>query len=112
MVMLLAVQVSVALYARSAVTAATWDGARIAAGFESAGSGRPESQRRREAEEHVRSVLGRYGDELSFTWASDADAVVLTVQADAPSILPPTVRRPMRLDTIERTVRVRVERER
>lgn len=105
LLMLFAVQISVALYARSAVTAATWDGARLVAGY-GTGAGRDE------AEAHVRKVLGRYGEAIEFEWGSDPDAVVLTVRADAPSLLPPTVRRPMQLDTIERTVRVRVERAR
>jgi hypothetical protein len=107
LLLLLAVQVVFDLYARSAVTAAAFDGARLAAG----GSAVAVSEE--EAADHVRSVLGRYGDErVAVTFTPDPDDVVLTVVADNPSFLPAALRRPFGFDRIERTVRVRIERRR
>lgn len=103
LLLLLAVQVIFHLYATSAVTAAAYDGARLAA---APGSGVGEV----EAEAHVRSVLGRYGSErLAVTFTPHPDQVVLTVRADSPSVVPPALRRPLGMDRIERTVRVRIE---
>ena len=108
--LLFAVQVLFGLYARSAVTAATYDGARLAAGFESAGD---RAEGRRRAEAHVREVLGAYAARPGFDLRWDDDptcrCVALTVRADNPSFVPPALRRPMGLDHIERTVRVRLE---
>jgi hypothetical protein len=106
--LLVAVQVLFNLYATSAVTAATYDGARIAAGAASSASVDP----RGDAEAHVRSVLGRYAsaDRLSLRWGDSADTVVLTVRAQNPSFLPRALRGPLGIDVIERTARVRVER--
>lgn len=104
--LLLAVQVVFALYARSAVTAAAFDGARLVAG----GDGQFDEAA---AEAHVRRLLGRYGDErVSVRFTPAPDDVVLTVVADNPSFLPRGLRRPFGFDRIERTVRVRIERER
>lgn len=103
LLLLLAVQVVFHLYTASVVTAATFDGARLAAG--SGGVGQDQ------AEAHVRGLLGRYGDErVDVSFEPDPDDVVLTVVAESPSVLPATLRRPMRMDRIERTVRVRIER--
>jgi hypothetical protein len=103
LLLLLAVQVVFHLYATSVVTAATFDGARLAAA--SGGLGQDE------AATHVRGLLGRYGeDRVEVSFAPDPDDVVLTVVAESPSVLPATLRRPMRMDRIERTVRVRIER--
>lgn len=92
------------LYATSAVTAAAFDGARLAAGY---------GGDRAAAEAHVHEVLGAYADRpgFSLTWEDDPAGrdVVLTVRASNPGFLPPAVRRPMGFDTIERTVRVRIE---
>jgi hypothetical protein len=104
------VQVLIGLYARSAVTAAAFDGARLAAGYEADGD---RAQGRERAEAHVREILGAYAHRPGFAleWGDDPTgrSVVLTVRADNPSFVPPIVRRPMGLDHIERTVRVRVE---
>ena len=106
LLLLLAVQVIFHLYATSAVTAAAFDGARLVAAPD-AGIGEDE------AEAHVRSLLGRYGDErLDVTFTPHPDDVVLTVRAEHPSFLPDAVRRPLRMDRVERTVRVRIERRR
>jgi hypothetical protein len=109
--LLFAVQVLFGLSARSAVTAAAIDGARLAAGFEASGD---RAEGRARAEAHVREVLGTYAARPGFDleWG-DTDAtcecVALTVRADNPSFVPPTLRRPLGLDHIERTVRVRIE---
>lgn len=107
LLLLLAVQVLFNLYATSAVTAATYDGARIAAGAAAS----PDA--RTDAENHVRRVLGRYAsrDRLSLRWTPSADDVVLTVRAENPSFLPKALRAPLGFDVIERTARVRLERE-
>jgi hypothetical protein len=108
LLLLLAVQVLFNLYATSAVTAAAYDGARIAAGYDAA----HDPTGRANAEDHVRSVLGRYGRErLSLQWADDPDVEILTVHAKNPSFLPIALRAPLGLDEIDRTVRVRIERE-
>ena len=107
LLLLVAVQVIYNLYATSAVTAAAFDGARLAAGSGSGPDGRAE------AADHVRAVLGDYGSErVDVSFTPDPDDVVLTVVADNPSFLPVALRRPLRFDRIERTVRVRVERDR
>ncbi|HUP87204.1 MAG TPA: TadE family protein [Acidimicrobiales bacterium] len=109
--LLFAVQVLYGLYARSAVTAAAFDGARLAAGFDASGD---RASARAAAEAHIHEVLGGYADREGFDleWSDPPDGrdVVLTVRARSPGFLPPSLRRPMGLDTIERTVRVRVER--
>jgi hypothetical protein len=113
LLLLVAVQVIYNLYATSAVTAAAFDGARLAAGSGagsgSAGGGGGEA----EARQHVKAVLGEYGAErVDVSFTPDPDDVVLTVTADNPSFLPPALRRPLGFDRIERTVRVRIERDR
>ena len=105
LLLLVAVQVIYNLYATSAVTAAAFDGARLAAG-----SARVDEAA---AEAHVKSVLGEYGAErVDVRFRPDPEDVVLTVVADNPSFLPPALRRPLGFDRIERTVRVRIERDR
>jgi hypothetical protein len=106
--MLLAVQVLFNLYATSAVTAAAYDAARIAAGFDGDPAGRWA------AENHVRQVLGRYAEaaDVEVQMTPQPDDVVLTVTASNPGFLPVALRRPLAFDTIERTVRVRIERPR
>lgn len=109
LLLLLSVQVLFNLYATSAVSAAAYDGARLAAGSD----GLDDSHARAAAEQHVRGLLGRYGRErVELTWANDPTGrdVVLTVKAENPSFLPRGLRRPLGFDTIERTVRVRAER--
>jgi hypothetical protein len=92
------------------VTAAAFDGARLAAGYEASGD---RAQGRERAEAHVREVLGAYAARPGFAleWLDDPSGrnVVLRVRADNPSFVPPLIRRPMGLDHVERTVRVRVE---
>ena len=104
--LLLAVQVLFDLYARSAVTAATFDAARVVAGADAGATPAAEV----DAETTARHVLGRYGHRARFHWAVDAENVALTVQARNPGLLPALVSRALSLDAIERTVRVRRER--
>jgi len=105
--LLVAVQVLYNLYATSAVTAATYDGARIAAGYAAAGDPRAHEA----AAAHVKDILGAYGDRVELTWIETAEVESLTVRASNPSFLPRGLRGPLGLDHIERTVRVRIERE-
>jgi hypothetical protein len=103
--LLLGVQVLFDLYARSAVTAATFDAARVVAGADAGGAPGAEA----DAEGTARRMLGHYGQGAEFRWAVEADAIALTVHVRSPSLLPALVTRPLSLDTIERTVRVRRE---
>lgn len=105
--LLLAVQVTYHLYATSVVTAAAFDGARLAAGASSAGDVEGA------ARDHVVELLGAYGREHveMLEVERDGDVVALRVVATNPGFLPSSLRRPMGLDRIDRTVRVRVERE-
>lgn len=106
---LLATQVMYVLYARSVVTAAAYDAARIAAGA-NAQSIPPES-RIGAADAHLRRLLGRFGRERTSTeWSETIDEVELTVNARTPSLVPAPLRRAIGIDTIRRTVRVRTER--
>lgn len=97
------------LYARTSVTSAAYDAARIVAGADVAAEDRAAL-----ADERLRSLLGTFGrDNLrTVELQPDPDTVVLHVVADSPSVLPASLRRPLGLDTIERTVRVRIERSR
>lgn len=104
--LLFAVQIAYDLYATSAVTSAAFDAVRVVAGSDAAGN----DAARADAEESVRRVLGQYGDRVAFTWSVDDEVVVLRVQATNPSFLPAALRRPLRLDQVDRTVRARVER--
>jgi hypothetical protein len=101
--LLLAVQVTYDLYATSAVTAAAYDAARVVAGADG-GPGAAAA-----AEDGARRSLGRYGEDVAFTWSVDDDAVELRVVARNPSFLPVALRRPLGIDVVDRTVRVRTE---
>lgn len=105
--LLLAVQVTYHLYATSMVTAAAFDGARLAAGASSS-PGDEQSARR-----HVLDLLGTYGREHVETVdvRREGDVLALRVVARNPGFLPSHLRRPMGLDRIDRTVRVRIEEE-
>ena len=65
-----------------------------------------------EAEQRARALLGRFGDEARFTWASDGDSVSLRIEGEAPRVLLGAVGGAIGLDRIDRTVRVRIERDR
>ncbi len=107
--LLLATQVLLNLYATSTLTAAAFDAARIVAGADGTGS-------EVVAEEHARGVLGRFAEQVEpFEWDyvdldgdGRADVVRLTVRAERPSrILPAGGRLPF--SSIERVIDVRVE---
>lgn len=110
--LLVGVQVLFNLYATSAVQAAAFDAARIAAGSGSDKAG-PAAQARTRAlaEEHVRSVLGRYGDDRVkvANLAFGAEDVALTVRAENPSFLPRLLNPSFAFGVVEKTVRVRIE---
>lgn len=103
---LLAVQVLFDLYARSAVSAAAFDAARVVAGSDAGGT--PTS--RGEAEQDARRELGAYGRRATFDWAVDADEVRLAVRVHNPSVLPAAFAAPLGMDTVDRSVIVRRER--
>ncbi len=106
LLVLLAVQVLFDLYARSAVTAAAFDAARVVAGSDAGGT--PTSQG--QAELDARRELGAYGERATFDWAVDAEEVRLVVRVRNPSVLPALVASPLGLDTVDRSVVVRRER--
>ena len=111
--LLFAVQSLFALFARSAVTDAAYEGARQVAGA------RVEHDdftsvvlARQQAERTVRTHLGRFGEHVSLDWAgSSTDTISLTVRAQPPGFLWDALRG-AGPDPISRTVRVRVERPR
>ena len=111
--LLFAVHVVVNLYAASTVTAVAFDAAREVAG---ADGGRGAE---RVAEARARRVLGRAGqpDVLQLAWAypstdgdGQPDLVELHVRAESPSRFLPGVALP--LSSVDRTIRVRLERPR
>jgi hypothetical protein len=95
-----ATQVCLNLYATSAVTAAAYDAARLAAGADGDVA---------EAEAHARSVLGRFGDDVEFEWEVTDDRVTLHVRAENPSVVLPVVAQAVGFDVVDRTVTVRRE---
>lgn len=103
--LLFAVQVLFNLYATSVVTSVSYDAARRVAG----GDGGPDHMAA--AEDVARQALGRYASRVTFDWsASGPEEVVLRVQSDNPSVLLPVAAGPLAFDTIDRTIRIRVER--
>lgn len=98
-----AVQLSLNLYAGSAVAAVAFDGASEVAASDSPAT-------RVVAEQRARRILDRFesgGGELRFQWdTSRADAVTLTVEARRPSLLP---RMRLPFEQIRRTAVVRRE---
>ena len=107
--LLLAVQLAYNLYATTMVTSAANDAARRVAGAAQADD--PDADV--EAEAWVRELLGSYGRENveEVSVRLDQRHVVLRVVAKNPGFLPPVIRRPLGFDRIDRTVRVRIERE-
>ena len=107
LLLLFAVQVVFNLYSASALQAAAFDAARLAAAD---GTDWPSAQERADA--HVRNVLGRYGAERvnSVEVSVDGDEVVLTVKAQNRSLLPLLLPDGLASDTVERSARVRIER--
>ncbi len=105
--------VVVNLYAASMVTAVAFDAAREVAGAD----GGPRAEQAAEA--RARAVLGQAGapDALELSWAYPStdgdgapDVVELRVRAESPSRFVPGVALP--LSSVDRTIRVRLERQR
>jgi hypothetical protein len=105
LLLLLAVQVLFDLYARSAVTAAAFDAARVVAGSDAGASQSSQG----EAEADARRELGAYGQGASFDWVVDSEDVRLVVRVSNPSVLPGMIAAPLGLDTVDRSVIVRRE---
>lgn len=111
--LLFAVQLLFSLYTRSVVTSAAYDGARFVAGHREGAEAMSPDETRARAEARMRQQLGAAGRDLRVDWSgSDADTVVLHLGLDAPRFLSPAVAGPLATDHIERTVHVRVERDR
>jgi hypothetical protein len=109
--LLFGAQLLLGLYARSVVTAAAFDAARIAAGAASDvdGNGVPDDIALAAAEDHARRLLGRFGrDRARFDWGIDADRLELRVRAASPRLLGALATGA--IGEIDRTVRVRLER--
>lgn len=108
--MLFAVQSLIGVYARSMVTDAAYEGARLVAGArvdQSDWIARQSAQR--DAELEVRSLLGEFGKTISLDWSQTTpDTVALTVKARPPAFALASLG-PAALSLIEKTVRVRVE---
>jgi Flp pilus assembly protein TadG len=110
--LLFAVQITVGLFGRSVVTSAAYDGARSVAGAR-VDHGDPGAVARAQsaAVDRMRQQLGDVGTRATFDWSgTDADTVVLRVQADNPRFSIPGLTGPLATDHIDRTVRARVER--
>lgn len=109
--LLFATQVLIDLYARSAVTAAAYDAARQVAaarvGHSSPGS---LTAAEAQAEQRARSLLGRYGRNVGFTWTVGPETVRLEVRATTPHVGLHVVPTPLHLDHVDRSVTVRIER--
>lgn len=103
--LLFAVQLLLNLYAASTLTAAAGDAARLVA---ARGNARDPAAVDR-AEAHARSLLGRFGDDVTFTWTVGDGAVSVRVRAEPPRVLLPALGGAVGFDEIDRTVHVRVE---
>lgn len=111
--LLFALQLISNLYATSTVTAAGYDATRSVASAE-VDHDDPASvaTAQREAERHLRDLLGEMGQDAEFTWSSDGEQVRLRLVVDSPGILPSSVRDTTGLRRIDRTFVVRIEQER
>jgi hypothetical protein len=105
--LLFSVQLLLGLFARSALTAAAFDGAQVVAERGVDGPGAMEVARA-EAESRMRQLLGTAGATAAFDWTgTDVDWVVLHATMEAPRLGWPGFGSPP--PRVERTVRVRVE---
>lgn len=109
--LLFAAQVLLDLYARSTITAAAYDAARqVAAGRVDHSDPGALAAAELHAEQRARSVLGRYGQRVAFTWTVDDQVVRLRVQATTPHVGISAVPSVLHLDRVDRGVTVRIER--
>ncbi|CAN5903813.1 hypothetical protein BH23ACT2_BH23ACT2_28260 [soil metagenome] len=111
--LLLAVQLSVNLYATSAVSAAGHDAARTVA------SRRVDHRdpasvtaARATAEQQLRQTIGTLAEGAEVSWTGDGEMVRLRLVVEAPGILPPGLAAGTSLRHIDRTFSVRIEQER
>ncbi len=105
--LLFAVQLLVNLYSASVLTSAAYDAARQVA---VAGAFPPAPSALGAAEERARELIGARGGDAVLTWdLSDPDVVALRVQMDNPRFLLGGLDGALGFDTIDRTVRVRLE---
>ena len=105
--LLFAVQLLANLYSTSVVTSAAHEAARMVA-TDPRPLGDPAQLARAEA--HARQLLGRYGDRAALEWdLSDPEVVGLRVVVDNPRFLFAALDGALGFDTVDRTVRVRVE---
>lgn len=101
--LLLAVQVLLHLYTTSVVGTAAFEAARLHASGDALDRG--------VAQERAAALMGDYGARVDFDWAgTDDEQVVLRVTGPSPAVLIRAVGQLTGLDTIDRQVRVRVER--
>ncbi len=103
---LLVTQILFDLYARSAVTTAAFDGARVVVGSDAGAT----EIARADAERSARMILGGYGSGAAFQWHITSDQVGLTIRVRNRTILPPLLVGPLGLDQVDRTAVVRRER--
>ena len=108
--LLFAVQLIANLYATSTVTAAGYDAARSVASA-SVDHDDPQSvaSAQREAERHLRDLLGTMGRTAELSWSSDGEQIRLRLVVDSPGIIPSSVRDTTGLRRIDRTFVVRIE---
>ncbi len=101
--LLFAAQILIHLYATSAVSAAAFDTARLVAAADGID--------RAAAEDRTRQLLGAYGAAVAFDWSgSSREQVVLRVTGPTPARMIQGLAELTGLKTIDRQVRVRVER--
>lgn len=111
--LLFAVQLITNLYATSTVNAAGYDAARsVASANVDHGDPRSVGVAQREAERHLRDLLGQMGQTAELTWSSDGDQIRLHLVVDSPGIIPSSVRDTTGLRRIDRTFVVRIEQSR
>ncbi len=109
--LMLAVQVAFALYARSTVSAEAFDAARLVSG---ATASPPDSPSRLAYSEttataHLRALLGGYGNRAVVHWQVSANEVHLTVAMRLPMLLPLGIPGDSSLADVRRTVVLRRE---
>jgi hypothetical protein len=107
---LFSVQLLMSLYTTSVVTSAAHEGARVAAA-RAVDQGDPAAvaAARARGERRVYQLLGHFGERVRMDWsASDADTVVLRIEADTQRFSLPGLRS-AGIDHVDRTVQIRVE---
>mgnify|MGYP005813844175 CR=1 FL=1 len=109
--LLFAMQLLIGLHARTSVTTAAFDGARMVATapIDHSDPGQVRTAQVR-AEQRVRSLLGRMGTQATIDWSgSTGDAIAVRVRVAPPRFLLPGLSSVAGTRTIDQTARVRVE---